>query len=76
MSVKQRVEELLAKLGDWELTSLSDDANIFLDLGFDSLDSISMVMDAEECFEIEILDEEAGKIQTVGDLVRLIESKL
>jgi acyl carrier protein len=76
MSVKQRVEKLLAELGDWEPTSLSDDAHVFRDLGFNSLDSISMIMDAEEHFEIEILDEEAESVHTVGDLVRLIESKL
>ena len=43
------------------------------DLGADSLDVVELVMALEEKFEIEIPDEEAEKIQTVGDVVVYIE---
>ena len=43
------------------------------DLGADSLDVVELVMALEEKFEIEIPDEEAEKIQTVGDVVGYIE---
>ena len=43
------------------------------DLGADSLDVVELVMALEEKFEIEITDEEAEKIQTVGDVVAYIE---
>ena len=43
------------------------------DLGADSLDVVELVMALEEKFEIEIPDEEAEKIQTVGDVVAYIE---
>lgn len=43
------------------------------DLGADSLDVVELVMALEEKFEVEIPDEEAEKIQTVGDVVAYIE---
>ena len=43
------------------------------DLGADSLDVVELVMALEEKFEIEIPEEEAEKIQTVGDVVAYIE---
>ncbi len=46
------------------------------DLGADSLDVVELVMRIEEEFDIEIPDEDAEKIQTVGDAVRYIEEKL
>jgi acyl carrier protein len=46
------------------------------DLGADSLDVVELIMRLEEKFDVEIPDEDAEKIQTVGDAVRFIESKL
>lgn len=45
-------------------------------LGFDSLDQIEVLMDVEEEFGIEISDEEAETIVTVGDAVALVQAKL
>ena len=45
------------------------------DLGADSLDMVELVMHFEEDFEMQIPDEEAEKIQTVGDAIKYIESK-
>lgn len=47
----------------------------FQDLGLDSLDAVELIMAFEEKFGIEISDEEADKIKTVGDAVACIESK-
>ena len=46
------------------------------DLGADSMDRIEIVMDIEEEFDIEITDDEAEHIQTVGSIVTLINQKL
>ncbi|MDR4499092.1 MAG: acyl carrier protein [Candidatus Scalindua sp.] len=43
------------------------------DLGADSLDTVELVMEFEDAFDINIPDEEAEKIQTVGDAVKYIE---
>jgi acyl carrier protein len=48
----------------------------FTDLGADSLDSVELIMGFEEEFGIEIPDEEAEQIKTVGDAVDFIEKKL
>lgn len=44
-----------------------------VDLGADSLDLIEMVMSAEEAFNVEITNDEAEAVETVGDAIRLIE---
>ncbi|ADE71232.1 MULTISPECIES: acyl carrier protein [Priestia] len=46
------------------------------DLGADSLDVVEFVMELEEEFDIEISDEEAEKISTVGDAVNYIQSQI
>ena len=46
------------------------------DLGADSLDTVELVMELEEEFEINIPDDAAEKIQTVGDAVKYISGKL
>lgn len=45
------------------------------DLGFDSLDSVEFIMDIEKQFEVGIPDDEAEKIKTIGDIIKIIESK-
>ena len=50
-------------------------AKFIEDLGADSLDTVELVMAFEEEFSIEVPDEEAEKLQTVGDVVKYIESR-
>ncbi|MCT4582427.1 MAG: acyl carrier protein [Flavobacteriales bacterium] len=50
------------------------EANFTNDLGADSLDTVELIMEFEKEFNIAIPDEEAEKIQTVGDAVKYIES--
>lgn len=52
---------------------IPESATFVEDLGADSLDTVELVMAAEEEFEIEITDEDAEKIVTVGDAVKLID---
>lgn len=49
------------------------DAKIVEDLGADSLDVVELIMSLEEEFGYEIPDQEAEKLQTVGDVIRYIE---
>ena len=51
------------------------DSNFQKDLGADSLDTVELVMALEEAFDIEIPDEAAEGIATVGDAVKFIEEK-
>jgi acyl carrier protein len=54
---------------------VTDNAKFVDDLGADSLDTVELVMALEEEFGIEIPDEEAEKLATVGDALRYIEEK-
>ena len=63
-------------LGDRvELDSIQWDSK-FIDLDADSLDMVELVMFLEECFGIEIPDEEAGNIVTVGDAIETIKNEM
>lgn len=62
-------EQLNVNAGDIKL-----ETTIIDDLGADSLDVVELVMALEEAFDIEIPDEEAEKISTVGDIVAYVEN--
>ena len=54
-------------------TEVTPEAHFIDDLGADSLDTVELVMALEEEFGIEISDEDAEKIQTVGDVAKYID---
>lgn len=72
VKVKQAVVD---KLGVEE-SKVTTDASFINDLGADSLDTVELVMKFEEEFDIKIPDEDAEKIQKVGDAVTYIAGKL
>lgn len=75
MSVKDEVKELVVEQLGVSEEEASDDARFIEDLGADSLDTVELVMAFEDRFNIEIPDEDAEKIRTVGDAVRYLEDK-
>ena len=54
---------------------MTDDASFVDDLGADSLDTVELVMAFEDEFEIEIPDEDAEQMQTVGDAIQYLGKK-
>ena len=72
MSVEQKVKELVSEQLNVELSEVEASKSFINDLGADSLDIVELVMAMEESFDIEIPDEAAEKIQTVGDAVKYI----
>ena len=64
---------IIEKLGCDE-AKVVETASFVNDLGADSLDVVEFVMEVEKEFNVEIPDEEAGKLQTVGDAVKYIEA--
>jgi acyl carrier protein len=72
MSVDNKVKEIIAEQLNVELGQLEPAKSFINDLGADSLDIVELVMAMEEEFDIEIPDEDAEKIQTVGDAIRYI----
>lgn len=55
---------------------VGDEKDLELDLGLDRLDVVELVMNVEEIFGIEIAEEKAEKVRTVGDLIRTVEAEL
>jgi acyl carrier protein len=66
---------LIDKLGINE-SEITPDASFVKDLGIDSLDYAELVMEFEQTFDIKIPDDDAEKMQTIGQAVGYIESKL
>jgi acyl carrier protein len=64
---EDRVKEIIAKELEVELKQLTPEAKFIEDLGADSLDIVELVMALEEEFGIDIPDEEADTLKTVGD---------
>lgn len=74
--VFDRVKSIVVKHLDVGADKVTDKASFIDDLGADSLDNVELVMAFEEEFGVEIPDDAAEHIQTVGDAVKFIESKL
>jgi acyl carrier protein len=73
MSVFEKVKKTIVEQLGVEESEVTMDASITDDLGADSLDQVELVMALETEFNLDIPDEEAEKIKTVGDAVKYIE---
>ncbi len=74
-AVSDRVRAIIAEQLGVKLEEVTDGASFIEDLGADSLDTVELVMALEEEFGIEIPDEDAEKMATVGDAIKYIEQK-
>lgn len=72
----QGIRESIAKSLGISLERVTDDAEFGNNLGADSLDLSQLVMNLEESFKIEIIDDEAVLAKTVGQVIRLVQAKL
>jgi acyl carrier protein len=73
MSVFEKVKKTIVEQLGVEESEVTMDASITDDLGADSLDQVELVMALETEFNLDIPDEEAEKIKSVGDAVKYIE---
>ena len=70
---EDKVKEIIAKELEVDAKQLVPEAKFIEDLGADSLDTVELVMALEEEFNIEVPDEQAEKLQTVGDVIKYVE---
>jgi acyl carrier protein len=75
MGVEEKVKEIIAEQLGVKKEEIKGESSFIDDLGADSLDTVEVVMALEEEFGIEIPDEDAEKITTVGEAVKYIEAK-
>ena len=71
--IEQRVRDIIVEQLGVKPDQVTPEAKFIEDLGADSLDTVELIMALEEEFGIEVPDEQAEKLQTVGDVIKYIE---
>ena len=74
-ATEARVREIIVNELGVEPEKVTDDASFVEDLGADSLDTVELVMAFEEEFGIDIPDEDAEQLRTVGDAIKYMKEK-
>lgn len=75
MAVEEKIKSIIAEQLGVKEEEVTPEASFIDDLGADSLDTVELVMALEEEFGIEIPDEDAEKMTTVGDAIKYIKEK-
>jgi len=76
MATEEKVKGIIAEQLGVKVEEVKPESSFVDDLGADSLDTVELVMALEEEFGVEIPDEDAEKLNSVGDAISYIESKL
>lgn len=71
-NIETKVKEIVAEQLSVDIAELEPSKSFINDLGADSLDIVELVMAMEEEFDVEIPDEDAEKIQTLGDAIKYV----
>lgn len=72
-TIEQKVKDIIVEQLGVNANQVVPEAKFIEDLGADSLDTVELIMALEEEFSIEVPDEEAEKLVSVGDVIRYIE---
>lgn len=75
MTISENVKELIAKQLGKPVDQITEEKDVVADLGADSLDIVEMLMTMEEEFGVTIPEDDAVNIKTVGDIIKLLETK-
>jgi len=76
MALEDKVKEIIVEQLGVDANEVTPEASFIDDLGADSLDTVELVMAFEEEFGLEIPDEEAEKLTTVGDALNYLKEKV
>ena len=71
-TIEEKVKEIITKQMGVSKEQVTPETSFVNDLGADSLDTVELVMEFEDAFDMNIPDEDAEKIQTVGDAIKYI----
>lgn len=76
MDISKKVKEIIVDKLNVSEDEITDSAKFIEDLGADSLDTVELIMKFEEEFGIDIPDEEAEKLRTVGEAVTYLQANV
>ncbi|MGC8595456.1 MAG: acyl carrier protein [Candidatus Kryptoniota bacterium] len=76
IDVEAKVKEIIINKLGAEESQIKPEASFTNDLGADSLDTVELVMEFEKAFNIQIPDQDAEKIRTVGDAISYLKQKV
>jgi|TARA_R110000744_G_scaffold78701_1_gene155004 acyl carrier protein len=75
MSIEKDVFEIVSRRLKWELSDLSLETNLRKDLNADSIDSVEVIFELEDLYDIVIEDEVAEDLQTIGSIIDVITER-
>lgn len=76
MNIEEKVKQIIVEELGVDESEVTPDAHFIDDLGADSLDTVELIMKFEEDFELEISDNEAEQLVTVGKAIDYLKSKI
>jgi acyl carrier protein len=74
MSLRETALSVIAKVSRVEVAALNPNLDLVADLGFDSAKSLELLVELEEALGIEVSDEQAARLNTVGDILAVVET--
>ena len=74
MSLRETALAVIAKVSKVEAAALRPDMDLVADLGFDSAKSLELLVELEEALGIEVTDEQAARLNSVGDILAIVET--
>mgnify|MGYP001281491336 FL=1 len=75
-NLENKIKEIIVDKLGIEESEITDSASFTNDLGADSLDTVELIMEFEKEFNVSIPDEDAEKIQTVGDAIAYLKNNV
>ncbi len=75
-SVAEKIRGIVSKQMGVNNEQITEQTSFVNDLGADSLDTVELIMEFENAFDMNIPDEDAEKIQTIGDAINYIEERV
>ena len=71
----EKIREMLSSQLNIDKEEIKEESRIIEDLGADSLDVVELLMSLEDQLQVEVSDEEAAQLKTVGDIVAIVAKK-
>lgn len=74
MTVRDKIYEIVSRRMKRDISELNDNTNLKKDLNADSIDTVEIIFELEETYEINIDDKYAEQINTIGDAITVVET--